>query len=151
MFWCTDVLTDLLRTAPQEGSTTIVRTVEGNFSATVQRVSRYPLPNATAAATSVSALTFSFNNLFNTSTEPIEIEESTLNLWSGSWDPCDFPLLQFPSILLRFHSGLTISPPLSIHSSQEPDRGAAERRVRAAESGEAQLRLPCDREHSETR
>ena len=105
MFWCTDVLTDLLRTAPQEGSTTIVRTVEGNFSATVQRVSRYPLPNATAAATSVSALTFSFNNLFNTSTEPIEIEESTLNLWSGSWDRatflcCNSPLFYSASTLV---------------------------------------------------
>ena len=68
---------------PLVGSSTIVRTSAGNFSATVQRVSRYPLPNATAAA-GISALTFSFNNLFNTSTEPIEIEESTLNLWSGA-------------------------------------------------------------------
>jgi hypothetical protein len=63
-------------------TTTVIRTRSANLTAPVLSETRIPL-----AAEGVSALTFSFNNLFNTSTEPVEIEKGTLNLWSGTWDP----------------------------------------------------------------
>jgi hypothetical protein len=72
--------------AKQVNATTVVRTSTANLSAPVLSVTRIPLANVGTGA-KVAALTFSFNNLFNTSTEPVEIEQSSLNLWSGTWDP----------------------------------------------------------------
>ncbi len=83
------------------GQTKIVHTPSnGSITATVKRVTRFALPSAKDGA-GISALTFSFNNLFNSSTEGIGIDADSLNLWSGSWDPSpmDPPMSgQFPPL-----------------------------------------------------
>ena len=69
------------------GTTQLVHTPSnGTITSTVKRVTRFTLP-AAKDGEAISALTFSFNTLFNSSTGGIGIDASSLNLWSGTWDP----------------------------------------------------------------
>lgn len=53
----------------------------------VRATSRMSIPSVGAGGVPITSITFSFQNLFNTSTEPIEIVDSSINLWSGAWGP----------------------------------------------------------------
>ena len=47
----------------------------------VRAASRVAMPSVGAGGVPITSITFSFQNLFNTSTEPIEMVDSSINLW----------------------------------------------------------------------
>mmetsp|Transcript_117762 Transcript_117762/g.165560 ORF Transcript_117762/g.165560 Transcript_117762/m.165560 type:complete len:233 (+) Transcript_117762:3-701(+) len=68
-------------------------------------------------------LTFSMNNVFNTSTEPLEMDSSTVNLWSGVWvvspiaAPCngEFKPLKAGALNYGFQAGTNPLDPKNPH------------------------------------